>query len=199
MYGFYLSSQGRSSYGELVSFMLLAFRVATPMGALTSLYASAQGAAAAAAPRCGVRHAARDGHPVGRSTHGDRPPDAPGALELRDVWFRYAPHAEKPVPTPDDGPPPRTRWTLQGITTRLAPGEKVALVGPSGAGKTTLAGLVLRLFAPTRGELYLGGRPYSDIDLRRAAAGHGLRLPGRRALRRQRGRQHPLRPHRRPR
>jgi subfamily B ATP-binding cassette protein MsbA len=178
MYGFYLSSQGRSSYGELVSFMLLAFRVATPMGALTSLYASAQGAAAAAArldvvfatPPETVTLVAPERHP-GRD-------DEAGALELRDVSFRYAdPDADpgaSPVAAGDEGrdgdvgdaaPANGERWVLRGITARLAPGERVALVGPSGAGKTTLAGLVLRLFAPTRGELFLGGRPYSDIDL----------------------------------
>jgi len=94
-------------------------------------------------------------------------PDAPGALELSDVWFRYAPHSEN-RPANDDEEP---RWTLQGVTVRLEPGERVALVGPSGAGKTTLAGLILRLFAPEQGELYLGGRPYSDVDIRELRRG----------------------------
>ncbi|MEZ4387923.1 MAG: ABC transporter ATP-binding protein [Candidatus Krumholzibacteriia bacterium] len=167
MYGFYLSAQGASTNGELVSFMLLAFRVATPMGALTSLYASAQGAAAAAdrldvvfaMPPESVALAAAAPEPA----HTDRA----GALELRDVWFRYHRHLANQSAAADEPDP----WTLQGVDLRLEPGERVALVGPSGAGKTTLAGLVLRLFAPERGEVYLGGRPYSSFDVRELRRG----------------------------
>lgn len=163
MYGFYLSSQGQSTYGELVSFMLLAFRVATPMGALTSLYASAQGAAAAADRLDIVFRTPPES--VALSAGQPRPArdDQAGALVLDDVWFRYPAATDEVEAATDDGT--ETRWILQGISTRLAPGERVALVGPSGAGKTTLAGLVMRLFAPERGELFLGGRPYSGLDL----------------------------------
>jgi len=157
MYGFYLSSQGLSTYGELVSFMLLAFRVAAPMGALTSLYAAAQGAAAAADRLDIVFAMPAEDVALAATDPGPDHEDKAGALQLDDVWFRY--------PADSENEDQERRWILQGITTRLAPGERVALVGPSGAGKTTLAGLVMRLFAPDRGEVYLGGRPYSSLDI----------------------------------
>jgi ATP-binding cassette subfamily B protein len=84
-------------------------------------------------------------------------------FEFRDVWFRYptstgdgAPAAE----TDDDAP----GWVLRGISFRVAPGERLALVGENGAGKTTLTKLITRLYEPTRGEILLDGRPLRDYD-----------------------------------
>ncbi|KWX01010.1 HlyB/MsbA family ABC transporter [Carbonactinospora thermoautotrophica] len=82
----------------------------------------------------------------------------PYAVCFEDVWFRYAP----------DGPD-----VLRGVTLRIEPGETVALVGPSGAGKTTCASLLLRFWDPTAGRVTLGGvdlRDLADADLRRAVA-----------------------------
>jgi ATP-binding cassette subfamily C protein CydC len=72
-----------------------------------------------------------------------------GALELHGVRFRYGEH----------GP-----WLLDGADLRLAPGRAVALLGPSGAGKTTLAELLVRFRDPIVGTVLLGG-----IDVRDAA------------------------------
>ena len=154
VYGFYLSSRGEASYGELVTFMLLAFRVATPMGALTGLYSSAQGAAAAASRLDDVFKI--PGEAVALDGHKERGPAATGGgvgLEVSGLGFRYG-EGEDAV------------WTLRDIGFSLAPGERLALVGPSGAGKTTLACLVLRLFDPQEGELRLDGRAYRSYDLR---------------------------------
>ena len=70
---------------------------------------------------------------------------ATGAVELRDVTFGYA-----------GGPP-----VVRGVSLRLDPGEHVALVGVTGAGKSTLAKLLTRQYDPQRGSVSLGG-----IDLR---------------------------------
>jgi ATP-binding cassette subfamily B protein len=83
-----------------------------------------------------------------------RPADAvaefptPGTVEFRDVTFTY-PGAEHPI--------------LSGITFRADPGETVAVVGSTGAGKTTLVSLIPRLFDVTDGVVEVGG-----IDVRRA-------------------------------
>ena len=75
---------------------------------------------------------------------------AGAALEFAGIWFRYQP----------GGPP-----VLKGVDLRVAPGERVALVGRSGAGKTTLLQLVPRFYDPERGAVYLDGRDVRDYDL----------------------------------
>jgi ABC-type multidrug transport system fused ATPase/permease subunit len=70
-----------------------------------------------------------------------------GDIEFRNVSFSYDAH--NPV--------------LENISFRVRHGERVAIVGPSGVGKTTLVSLLLRFYRPTSGELYLDGIPASDI------------------------------------
>ncbi|MGZ4400789.1 MAG: thiol reductant ABC exporter subunit CydD, partial [Gaiellaceae bacterium] len=60
--------------------------------------------------------------------------------------------------------PGRGRPALDGVSLRLEPGERVALVGPSGAGKTTLAALVLRLLDPDAGAVRCAGVDLRDVD-----------------------------------
>ncbi|MDW9242369.1 peptidase domain-containing ABC transporter [Burkholderia cepacia] len=80
-----------------------------------------------------------------------RPPRAshatPPAIDVRDVRFRYA----------ETEP-----WVLDGCSFSIAPGESVALVGPSGQGKTTMAKLLLGLLAPEHGSVQVDG-----IDIRK--------------------------------
>jgi ATP-binding cassette subfamily B protein len=83
-------------------------------------------------------------------------------FEFRDVWFRYPGSAEDPSPPPEDDDDPS--WVLRGVSLRIRPGERVALVGENGAGKTTITKLLTHLYAPTRGEVLLDGRPLGDYD-----------------------------------
>ena len=79
-------------------------------------------------------------------------PAAPAAarLELRDVSFRYAPSEP---------------WILQNINLIVEAGESVAIVGPSGGGKTTLLKLLAGLLAPTQGEILVNGKPLAKTGL----------------------------------
>jgi ATP-binding cassette, subfamily B, bacterial len=72
-------------------------------------------------------------------------------IEFRDVWFTY-PGSASPA--------------LRGINLRIAPGEKIAIVGENGAGKTTLLNLIARLYDPTEGEILAGGAPLPAFDIR---------------------------------
>ena len=72
-----------------------------------------------------------------------------GALEFRDVGFHY-PGAEHAV--------------LSDISFATAPGQTTAIVGSTGAGKTTLVNLILRLFDSTEGDVLVGGVDVRDLD-----------------------------------
>jgi thiol reductant ABC exporter CydC subunit len=90
--------------------------------------------------------------------HPAAPPSGPFEVALEGVCVRYAP-GEQPV--------------LVNASLTLAPGRRVALVGPSGAGKTTVANLLLRFLDPERGRVTLAGRDlreYRQEEVRRLIA-----------------------------
>lgn len=72
-----------------------------------------------------------------------------GAIDFRGVWFSYG----------DEGP-----WALKGIDLSIAPGETVALVGATGAGKSTFAKLVPRFYDPQKGHILIDGHDVRDVD-----------------------------------
>jgi ATP-binding cassette subfamily B multidrug efflux pump len=74
---------------------------------------------------------------------------ARGAIELRHVSFAY---------------PGTERRVLEDVSFTVSPGETVAIVGPTGSGKSTLVGLLARLYDPTEGEILLDGTPLVSID-----------------------------------
>jgi ATP-binding cassette subfamily B protein len=95
--------------------------------------------------------------------------EAPG-VEVAGVWFRY-PAADQvslaslesaPLPTPER---PGDAWVLRDVTFRAPAGKLTALVGPSGAGKTTITHLVPRLYDPVRGAVRIGGHDVRDLTL----------------------------------
>jgi ABC-type multidrug transport system fused ATPase/permease subunit len=111
----------------------------------------------------------------------DTPPDmvdAPGAIdpgtlrgeiELAGVWFSYA----EEVGSADGAGPDRDLWALRGVDLHVPPGQTLALVGATGAGKSTFAKLVARFYDPQKGTVRVDG--------------HDLRQVQQRALRRQLG------------
>jgi len=84
-----------------------------------------------------------------------------GAVAFQDVWFSYGADTD-PAP-----PPP---WVLKGIDLTIAPGERVAIVGHTGAGKTTLTNLLSRFYDVQQGAVLVDGidvRRYDQVALRR--------------------------------
>jgi ATP-binding cassette subfamily B protein len=74
-----------------------------------------------------------------------------GEIEFRDVWFAYQKDGED------------WDWVLRGVSFRVAPGERIAVVGHTGAGKTTLISLLMRFYEPQRGEILFDGVPIRDV------------------------------------
>ena len=79
--------------------------------------------------------------------------DSPrGEIEFRNVWFSY-----RPIPNPSED-----EWVLRDVSFRISPGQTLAIVGHTGAGKTTLISLLLRFYDIQRGQILLDG-----VDIRR--------------------------------
>lgn len=70
-----------------------------------------------------------------------------GKIEFRNVWFKY-----------------KRKWVLRDFSLIINPGERVGLVGSSGAGKTTLVNLLMRFYDPTRGEILIDGQNIRDVS-----------------------------------
>jgi ATP-binding cassette, subfamily B, bacterial len=104
-------------------------------------------------------------------------PPRPAAIEFDHVWFRH-PTAAEVTPASlrlaesDDGE--RVRWALRDVSFRVPPGRRVALVGTSGAGKTTIAYLVARLYDVTDGAVRIGSCDVRDLTLDSLGAAVGV-------------------------
>lgn len=144
---------GALTPGALVSFLLYAITVAAAVGALASLFGSYQDAVGAARR---VFELLNERPTVAEPEHPKTLPRAQsrrarGAdVRVEHVSFRYAPeHPE----------------ALHDVSLRLAPGETVALVGPSGAGKTTIAALLPRFWDVGSGRILIDGIDVRDLAL----------------------------------
>jgi ATP-binding cassette, subfamily B, bacterial len=111
--------------------------------------------------------------------------DIEGAVTFDGVWFSYAESGSVglaairraghlPTVDEDGGPPGARPWALQDVSFDVRPGELVALVGPSGAGKTTTTYLVPRLYDVTRGAVRVDGHDVRTLRLESLAGGVGV-------------------------
>jgi ATP-binding cassette subfamily B protein len=81
-------------------------------------------------------------------------PRTRGEIEFRDVWFAYGQR--------DNGEPD---WVIKGLSFRASAGEKVAIVGHTGAGKTTIINLLMRFYDAQKGEILLDRVPIRRLKL----------------------------------
>lgn len=148
---------GAMTPGELVQFVIYAVMVAGSVGALSEIWGEVQRAAGATERLVELLNA---DDPVLDPPHPKelvRP--VRGEIVFDDVTFRYPARPEVSA--------------LNGVSLRVSPGETVALVGPSGAGKTTILQLLMRFYDPQAGAVRFDGIDLRDMaraDFRRAIA-----------------------------
>lgn len=136
----------RLSAGDLVAFLFYAMNIARGVGGMSRLYAtfsSATGATERLFEVLDMRpdvQDRQDARPVG---------DVRGDIRFDDVMFAYE----------------SDRTVLHGVTFSVTAGQTVALVGPSGAGKTTLMHLIPRFYDPVGGAIFLDGEDLRDLEV----------------------------------
>ncbi len=149
---------GTLSPGELSAFLFFAALVAGSVGSLSEVYGDLQHAAGAAERLVELLRQKSD---IAAPDDPEALPEpARGAVALNNVTFNYPSR-------PDES-------ALNSYTLDVAPGERVALVGPSGAGKTSVFNLLLRFYDPAAGEVQIDGMDLRRVRPEEARARFGL-------------------------
>lgn len=151
-YGSYLVINQEVTAGLVVSFLAYVQFFFRPIQVISQFYTTAQSAFAAA-----ERTFQLIDLPEEMPTRPDqvRPTALDGHVRFEDVAFRYGAR----VGQSGDGD-----WVLQGITLDIRPGEMIAVVGPTGSGKTTLVSLLPRLYDVTHGRICIDGVDIRDYE-----------------------------------
>jgi ATP-binding cassette subfamily B protein len=149
-YGAWLVGHGRISLGTLVAFMGYVGSMFAPIGTLAAAYKTARVATASIDQVLSILDR--------QDTLGDAPdalelPRLRGELEFSNVRFTYGRRASD-------------RALIDGVTLKIRPGEFIAIVGPSGAGKKTLMSLLCRFYDPSEGAVRIDGQDLRSIKQR---------------------------------
>ena len=151
--GAFLVREGQLGFGAIIACTILSGRAIAPIAQITQLLTRMNQTMTSYRALSHLMAQERE-HQHGRVFMGR--PDFHGAVEFRNVSFTY-PGATKP--------------TLEGVSFQVAAGEKVAIVGKVGSGKTTVSKLLLGLYKPDAGTVLIDGvdvRQIDPADLRRA-------------------------------
>jgi ATP-binding cassette subfamily B protein/subfamily B ATP-binding cassette protein MsbA len=138
-----LAIQGKLTAGTIIVFLSYLTSLYDPLDALTQTTQTVMGASAAADRVMDVFEVAPDI----QDRPGAREAEVTGPIRFKDVSFGYEPG--EPV--------------LRGISLEAGPGDVLAIVGPTGAGKTTLVNLLVRFFDPWSGRITAGGVDIRDF------------------------------------
>ncbi|MGD9509782.1 MAG: ABC transporter transmembrane domain-containing protein [Geminicoccaceae bacterium] len=139
---------GRITAGELSAFVFYATVVASAFGGLSDVFGDLQRAAGATERLFELLDAPAEITAPTQPT--PLPAHSAGALRFEQVGFAYPSHPDRQV--------------LEELDLEVRPGETVALVGPSGAGKTSVFQLLMRYYDPSRGRILFDGVPITELE-----------------------------------
>jgi ATP-binding cassette subfamily B protein len=158
-YGGWQSLRGAVSVGIVAAFLQYTRRFFRPIQDLSEKYNLLQSALAAAERIFELLDTEPEIADPAQPQH--LPTPGRGEIEFRDVWFRYS----------DEGD-----WVLRGVSFTATPGERVAIVGATGAGKSTIINLLMRFYEPERGEIRLDGVAIDRVPIAELRGRIGLVL-----------------------
>ncbi len=169
--------RGTVTLGILVAFMQYAQRFFRPIQDLSEKYNILQ-AAMAASERV---FKLLDTEPEIVSPANPKPGDSSGRIEFRDVCFTYQrldPETTARVATasPADLAAMPIEWVMKGVSFTIEPGQTAAIVGHTGAGKTTITSLMMRFYDVQRGQVLIDGVDVREQDLTKLRQRFGVVL-----------------------
>ena len=141
--GAVMVTSGTLTLGQVQAFIMYSRQLGQPVGQLASMANLLQSGLASAERVFEFLDADNMAPDI-----GDKNPGSKGEVEFRNVWFGYEPG--KPV--------------IRNLSVKVAPGQMVAIIGPTGAGKTTLVNLLMRFYEVDEGQILLDGIDIRDIN-----------------------------------
>ncbi len=136
---------GSFTLGSLVAFLSYVEMLFAPIRDLAEKYNILQGAMASAERIFMLLDEQTEDQGKGRVI-----PQVQGSIEFKDVWFAYQ----------------NEDWVLRGVSFKVEPGQRIAIVGPTGSGKTTIISLLTRLYDIQKGQILLDGVDIRELDIK---------------------------------
>jgi ABC-type multidrug transport system fused ATPase/permease subunit len=166
LYGGYRAIDGEIAIGVVVAFIGYLNLFFDPIQQISQLYTTYQQGMAALDKIFDLLDTAPD---MIDRPDAVNPGELRGEIELDGVWFSYARGGDASIDevaemTADEGSDDRHTWALEGVDLRVPAGQTVALVGETGAGKSTLAKLVARFYDPQRGRVLVDGHDLRGLS-----------------------------------
>ncbi|OLV18219.1 ABC transporter ATP-binding protein [Deinococcus marmoris] len=152
---------GAITVGTLFAFIQLSQQLFQPIQDLADVFNTLQAAMASSERIFGVLDTEEE---IADKPDAKTLPNFEGRVDFEQVWFAYDQTVTAETPDSD------SRWILRGIDLHIQPGESVALVGATGAGKTSVTALVSRFYDVQRGAVKVDGENVRDLaqhDLRK--------------------------------
>lgn len=141
-----LAISGEISFGVIIAFIMYVRLFTSPLSTLAQGMTNMQTAAASGDRVFDFLH---EDELSDESDKGNAPDNIRGEVEFKNVKFSYPSNPDKII--------------IKNFSTHIKPGQKVAIVGPTGAGKTTMVNLLMRFFEVNSGSISIDGIPVSDI------------------------------------